>query len=246
PGAGLWRSRQPVLRIHEQGEGMACRSIRTLLCCGVAFAALSAPAPAQEPGCAPQKKRTLLLNDGVEEKEQTTGTAYRVEYKPVVCESFRYETVCEPREQLVTVVKRIPEYRTETRRVCHNEVCYEDRVVMKRCYETRQVTECVKKCVSKGHWECRTECCPPSCLDKLLHGCDACGHERTKKVWVHCPQYVDCPVTRCVKVCVEHPTVCKVKVCKPVFKEVQVQTCSYRCVEEKVVQKCMVSVCRKV
>src|SRR5262249_60776390 len=23
PGAGLWRSRQPVLRIHEQGEGMA-------------------------------------------------------------------------------------------------------------------------------------------------------------------------------------------------------------------------------
>src|SRR5262249_39743931 len=98
---------------------------------------------------APKKMRTVLVTECVEEKYQTTRTAYRVECKPVVREAFRYETVCEPREQVVTVVKRIPEYRTEIRKVCHNEVCYEDRVVMKRCYETKQVTECVKKCVSK-------------------------------------------------------------------------------------------------
>src|SRR5262249_48735117 len=66
------------------------------------------------------------------------------------------------------------------------------------------------------------------------------------KVWVHCPVYVDCPVTACVKVCVPKPTECKVKVCHTTYKEVQVQVCRYQCIPEQVTVKYVAHTVRQV
>ena len=219
---------------------------------GVVAVAASAPARAEDDPQPKPKPRTVTITECVEQKYQVKREGYRIECREKVVEGFRYETACVPREQVCTVVRRVPEVHQEIRRVCCNTWCWEDRVVMKPCWETRQVTKCVQKCVSKGHWECQEVCARPSCLDRLRHHndccnpCNNCCCTTTKKVWVHCPQYVSCPVTCCEKVCVQKPVCCKVKVCKTEVREVQVQVCHYRCVEEKVVQKYTEQVCQKV
>ncbi len=229
---------------------MACHPVRTALLWGVVACAAISSARAGDALPAPAANlKTITVTEYFEEKFATQRTCYRVECRRVEVDGFRFETVCEPRDRVVTVVRRLPVLTTEIRKVCCNVVCCEDRVVMKRCHEYKHVTKLVKKCVSKGHWECKTVC-HRGLFDGLLRRCcdpcDTCCRTRTKKVWVHCPVYVECPVTCCVKVCVEKPVVCKVRVCKKVVKDVPVQVCRYRCVEEKCVQRCYERVCRKV
>jgi len=126
---------------------------------------------------------------------------------------------------------------------------YEERTVMKTCYQTVQETVMEKKLVRLGHWECR-ETCGGGLLGGGLFGgghghgnncCDPCATSctpvRTKKVWVCCPEYTCCPRTVCKKVCVQVPTVCKVPVCRQVWEDVTVNVCTYQCVTENVVQK---------
>jgi len=226
---------------------MARHSIRLAVLLGALTAVAVSPAraAAQAPKATGPTMKTIKVTECVEEKYPVKRTCYKVECRQETVDGFRCETVCEQRERVCTVVKRIPETKTVTRKVCHYETTCEDRVTMKNCYEYRQVTCNVKKCVSKGHWECKEVCKDPGFFEKLCNPC-ACGHTVSKKCWVSCPVYVDCPVTKCQKVCVQKPVVCKVKVCKPVYKEVQCQVCSYRCVEEKVVQKYTEAVTRKV
>jgi hypothetical protein len=231
---------------------MARHSIRLAVLLGALTAVAVSPARAAEQACADKAPKTtgpamktIKVTECVQEKYPVKRTSYKVECRQETVDSFRCETVCEQRERICTVTKRIPVTKTETRKVCHYETTCEDRVVMKNCYENRQVTCNVRKCVSKGHWECKEVCKAPGCLEKLCNPC-ACGHTVTKKCWVSCPVYVNCPVTKCVKVCVQKPEVCKVNVRKPVYKEMQVQVCSYRCVEEKVVQKYTAQVTKKV
>jgi hypothetical protein len=208
-----------------------------------------AVAPARAADATPQATgptmRTITVTECVPETYQKKITCYRTECKTETYDTFRCETVCEPRERVCTVVKRIPVMKTETRKVCTTQVCYEDRVVMKKCYENQRVTCMVKKCVSRGHWECKEVCKNPGFFERLCNPC-ACPHTTTRKVWVHCPVYQECPVTKCKKVCVQKPVHCKVKVCKQVWKDVQVQVCTYRCEEQKVVQKYNVMVTKKV
>jgi hypothetical protein len=130
--------------------------------------------------------------------------------------------------------------QTVTKKVCKYQTTYCDKVVMKPCYHT--VTEvCMQKqLVCRGHWECREV---PACglLSKHNRCCDPCNPccvpTRVKKVWVNCPEYRECPVTVCKKVCTMVPTTCKVAVCTPVWSEVQCQVCTYNCVPTQVVQK---------
>jgi hypothetical protein len=226
---------------------MARHPLRLAMLLGVLTAVAVSPARAADdaPKATGPCMKTIKVTECVPEKYQVTRKCYRVECRQETVKGFRCETVCEQRERVCTVVRRIPETKTVTQKVCCHEYTCEDRVVMKKCYEYRQVTCNVKKCVSRGHWECKEVCKDPCFLEKLCNPC-ACGHTVTKKCWVHCPVYQECPVTKCQKVCVEKPVTCKVKVCKPVYKEVQVQVCSYRCVEEKVVQKYTCPVTRQV
>jgi hypothetical protein len=229
---------------------MARHPIRLAVLLGVLTAVAVSPARAAEqaeqaPKATSPAMKTIKVTECVQEKYPVKRTCYKVECRQETVEGFRCETVCEQRERTCTVTKRIPVMKTETRKVCSYQTTCEDKVVMKTCYEYRQVTCNVKKCVSRGHWECKEVCKDPGFLKKLCDPC-ACPHTVSKKCWVSCPVYVDCPVTKCQKVCVQKPVVCKVKVCKPVYREEQVQVCSYRCVEEKVVQKYTVAVTKKV
>jgi hypothetical protein len=81
---------------------------------------------------------------------------------------------------------------------------------------------------------------PPTTLATTLAG------RRTRKVWVSCPEYRECPVTVCKKVCVTEAVKVKVPVCKVTWKEEKVKVCTYQCVEEKKVVKCVEYVTQKV
>src|SRR5262249_3671702 len=84
---------------------------------GVALA-VAAPVRAQDDP--KPKPRTIVVTECVEQQYEVRRQAFRVECRPKVVESFRYETVCQPREQICTVTRRVPEMHTEIRRVCCN------------------------------------------------------------------------------------------------------------------------------
>ncbi|MBM4069577.1 MAG: hypothetical protein FJ271_11600 [Planctomycetes bacterium] len=226
--------------------GWSLRTVRIGLIVGVVAAGASTVGAQEKitPVAGPAM-RTIKCIECVPEQYQEKRTCYRIECREETYDTFRCETVCEPRERVCTVTKKIHEYRTETVKVCCHKWCCEDKVVMKKCYEYRTVTCMQKKCVCKGHYECKAVCKQPGCLEKLCNPC-ACPRVVCKKCWVHCPEYIECPVTKCVKVCVQKPEICKVKVCKPYYVEKQVQRCHYRCVQEQHTEKYTEVVCRKV
>lgn len=236
---------------------MACRNFRTALLLG-AITAVAVPAARADHHCAPAPTapctRTIQVTECVPEYYKVKRTCYRYECRQEKYTAFKCVSVPTWQERTCCVVKRIPETVWETRRVCVQVPVCEERVVMKPCYKYVQETCMVKKCVSRGHWECRTECAKPHFLARLCHRnndcCDPCAPQccktRTRKVWVNCPVYQDCPVTRCRKVCEMVPHKCIVKTCRTEVREEKVQVCRYRCVTEQVVQKVCVHVTQKV
>jgi hypothetical protein len=134
------------------------------------------------------------------------------------------------------VCKPVYETKTVMQTVCEKVSVCEPRTVMKKCVTYKQVTTCTRKCVDKGHYECREVECGPSLSDRLrkcFHKNDCCEpccpKTKTVKVWVPCKVWVEVPHT-CCKRCVECvPVTCNVMVCKTVQKQVpcQVTTCNY-------------------
>jgi len=232
--------------------------------------AQAAPAPAPAP--AAPAMRTICVTECVPERYTVKRTCYK---QVCVQETYQAcKTVCEREERTRTcnVVVRVPVTKTEARKVCKNVTCYEDRTVMKTEWRTEQHTCMKKELVRLGHWECREECasglfsgcglfggggcgllggghghgngcCDSGCGDPCAN---ACPPTRTKKVWVHCPEYCERPVTTCKKVCVQVPTVCKVAVCKQVWETHNVQVCTYECKTEVRTEKYCVMVPRTV
>ncbi len=201
--------------------------------------------------------RTIQVHECVPETYKVKRTVYKTECRTEVVDSFRCERVPETRERTVTCVKRIPIMKEEVRKVCKNVTEYEDRTVMKTSYRTVSETCMKKTMVRTGHWECETVC--KTNYMAVLHNhfnkcCDPCSpcckepETRTvsHKKWVSCPEYKECPVTVCKKVCVQTPVTCKVAVCKKVWCEQTVKVCSYQCVTENRVEKYTVCVEHKV
>jgi len=226
-------------------------------CCEPCGAPPACCAPAPTTGCAPApaapQYRTITVTECVPETYTVKRTAYKYECRTELVDSFKCVCVPEVRERVCTVVKKVPVVRTECRKVCKTVTCYEDRCVMKTCYQTVQETHCRKHCVRMGHWECRETC--SSGHGGLFGGhgnncCDPCASSccktKTHKVWVHCPEYEERPYTVCKKVCVQVPTTCKVAVCKKVWEDVQVQVCTYQCVTDQRCEKYTVNVTRQV
>jgi len=175
-------------------------------------------------------------------------TCYRTECRTETYQTCRTECVPVCKTRVCTVVDRVPCMETVTRKVCSYQTTYVDRTVMKPCYSYVNETCMKKQLVCRGHWECQ---CVPACglfsgggLFGGGHGhnncCDPCGSScqpmRMKKVWVNCPEYRECPVTVCRKVCTMVPTTCKVACCTPVWSEVTCQVCTYKCVTRQVTQ----------
>jgi hypothetical protein len=151
-------------------------------------------------------------------------------------------------------VKKIPIVKEEIRKVCKKVTVCEDRVVTRNCYKTVQETCMKKQLVRLGHWECKEV---PALFGGFGGGhgcnscnscnsCDTCCRTRTVKHWVHCPEYRECPVTVCKKICVPECVTVKVPVCKTVWCEEKVKCCTYQCVQEKRVEKCTVYVTKTV
>lgn len=238
---------------------MVCQPVRIALLLG-AFTAVtvsSARADCCAPACTTPCTRTIRVRECVPETYKVKRTVYRSECKTEVVEGFRCERVPETRERTVCCVKRVPVTKVETRKCCHYVTEYQNRTVMKTCYKTVQETCMKKKCVKRGHWECESVCKTNfmgilhNRMNKCCDPCNPCCREpetRTvsRKHWVRCPEYQECPVTVCKKVCVQTPVTCKVAVCRAVWTEQKVNVCTYQCVTEKRVEKYTVCVEKKV
>jgi hypothetical protein len=206
--------------------------------------------------------RTVNCTEWVRENVTTTRKAYKVECRTETYDAFRTECVPVCKEHTVTVMKRVPVWTEEVRKVCHKETVYEERIVNKTSYKHVQETCMKKTLVRMGHWECKQvpalfgggnggglfsghgHCgsgCSDACASPCTTSCnDACARTRSKKVWVNCPEYKECPTTVCKKVCVTEAVKCKVAVCRNVMKEEKCKVCKIQCVEEKRVEKCTV------
>jgi hypothetical protein len=245
---------------RNKGEGMACQPVRIALLLGAITAVTVSPARADN--CAPCTTpctRTIQVNECVPETYKVKRTVYKTECKTEVVDGFRCEKVSEVRERTVCCVKKIPVVKEECRKVCKNVTTCEEKCVMKTCYKTVQETCMKKTLVSLGHWECETVC-KTDCLavlrnklnsNKCCDPCSPCCKEpetttTTRKKWVCCPEYKECPTTVCKKVCYQVPTTVKVNVCHKVWTEEKVKVCTYQCVTENKVEKYTVCVDKQV
>jgi hypothetical protein len=253
--------------VIHQGEGMVCQPLRLALLIGAITAVAVSPVRAnhnQAPCCnsAPTNccstapaMRTITCTECVPETYTVKRTCYRTECRTEQYQTCRTECVPVCKERVCCVVKRVPCMTTQTRKVCKYVTSYQDKTVMKACWSTVQETCMKRQLVCRGHYECREVPCGGglfggsggglfgghghhnnnNCCDPCATTC--CTPTRMKKVWVNCPEYRECPVTVCKKVCTMVPTTCKVAVCTPCWSEVTCQVCTYKCVTEQVVQK---------
>jgi len=195
----------------------------------------------------------------VQETVPVKRTTYKVECRTETYDTCRTECVPVCREKVVCCVKKIPVWTEQCVKKCVKVTCYEERMVNKTCYKYVQETCMKKQLVRLGHWECReahslfggghgggglfgghhgNNCCSDSCGTSCNTGCaDNCRPARMKQVWVHCPEYRECPVTVCKKVCYTECVKCKVPVCRTEWREEKVKVCTYQCVTENRVVK---------
>jgi hypothetical protein len=198
--------------------------------------------------CAPAF-RTITVNEWVPEQYQATRTVYKQESHQECYTAYRCETVPETRTRTVTCYTRVPEMRTEVRKVCVKVPCWEERVTCEKHWVTVPETKVVRKCVDRGHYECREVTCGPS-FGERLHGllssckkndccdpcatscCESCPRTKTVKVW--CPNkcWEESCVTVCKKVCETRQCTKKVCVMKTEWKEECHQVCHYVCKPE--------------
>jgi hypothetical protein len=139
-----------------------------------------------------------------------------------------------------------------------NKTCY--KTVQETCMKKQLVRlghwECREVCpvfggfgggagggVFSGHGHGNRGCGDRGCNDACSNGgsnnaCnDNCRPARTRKVWVNCPEYRECPVTVCKKVCYTEAVKCKVAVCRQEWREEKHKVCTYQCVTENRVEK---------
>jgi hypothetical protein len=239
---------------RNKGDGMIRQQIRVALLTGslVAATALAAraenacqpapAAPAAQP-CAPPF-RTVCVTERVPETYQTTRIVYDRVCREERYTAYRCECVPETKTRTITTYRRVPEVKEVVRQVCVGRIpVVEERTVMKTQWTCVPETRVVRKCVDKGHYECKEVPCGPSCLDRLRklcrrHDCceEACEpcppRTKTVKVWVPCPVWQEHTVTCTKRVCQHIPVKCQVTVCKPQFKEERCQVTVCKCVPE--------------
>jgi hypothetical protein len=213
--------------------------------------AVAAPKDAAAPAPCPTQYTTICVKEWVPEQYTCTKTVYKTEQ---VTEKYTaYKTECVEETRTVTCNKMVPETKTVQKTVTVCVPTEEERTTMKTSYVCKQVTTMQKKCVDKGHYECKEVPCGPSVgerLHKLCHrnSCEcecapACPKTKTVKCWVPCPTIVEVPCTKTVRECVQTPVTCKVTVMKPVQKTENCQVTTYKCVAETKTVKVQVPKC---
>jgi hypothetical protein len=224
----------------------------------VAAAGLSARADDCAPAAAapaPQY-RTVCVKEWVPEKYEKTVTVYKKECVQEKYTAYRCETVPETRTRTVTVYEKVPVVEEICKKVCVSVPCVEERTVMEKHWVCKPETRVVRKCVDKGHYECREVPCGPSFKErfhKFLHhndccdeGCEPCPRTKTVKVWVPCPVWEEKCVTCMKRVCETRPVTCKVTVCKKEIREERCKVTVCKCVAKQKVENYTVCVTHKI
>lgn len=185
--------------------------------------------------------RTITCVEYVRENYTTTRTAYRYECRTENYTAHRCEFVPETKTRQVTCYRHVQEMVNEVRTVCERVPVVEERTVCKPVWTTVTETVMVCKTVDRGHYECREVYSHMKALQNRMHSfrhrhdcCEPCppSNCRTVKVWVPCKVTIQCPETRCRRVCTMVQHKCQVTVCKMVPKQVTVQVCRTRCIPE--------------
>lgn len=238
---------------------MVWQRVRSALLVGVLASVGAAPALADD-CCAPAPcaTRKVCCTEWVPEQYQCTRTVYRTESHQETYTAYRCESVPETRNYTCTVYKRVPEVQNVTRTVCVNVPHVETRTVMEAVVSYKPVTCTVRKCVDRGHYECREVPCESHRLfggfKKLFHHhdcCDSCEPccpppTKTVRVWVPCKVWEECPVTRMERVCEYRPKTCQVTVCRTETRQETCQVTVWKCVPEQQTRTCTVMVSRTV
>lgn len=230
---------------------------RALLACVLTAATVSSVRAGDAPAAtasAPQF-RTVCVQEWAPEQYQCTRTSYRTECRTETYTAYRCESYPEQRTRVCTVYRMVPEVKEVIRRVCVCVPHVEERTVMQAHVTCKPVTKIVRRCVDKGHWECReVPCDPPKKKRKWFSRkhdccepcCDPCCPPPTKivRVWVPCKVWVETPVTCMEKVCEYRPVVCRVTCYRHEWREERCQVTCCRCVVEPKVEHYTV-ICKK-
>jgi len=199
----------------------------------------------QTPAPSAPQYRTVSVQEWVPETYPSTRTTYSTESKQETYTAYRCESTPEVRTRVCTVYHQVPETKTCTRTVCVCVPCVEERTVMQNHVTCKPVTHMVRRCVDKGHWECREVPCEPSCKERLrkcfrkkkdcCDSCEPCCPPPTKtvRVWVPCKVWEEVPVTSMERVCESRPVVCKVTTYKHETRQEAYQVCTMKCVPEQ-------------
>jgi len=235
---------------------MIWQRVRVALLAAMLVAAAALPVRAEDdkkPAAGEEKKPaqefcTIKVKKWVDEPYECTKTTYKVECKEEKYTAYKCETVPVEKTRTVTVCKTIPETKVEKRTVVTCVPTVEERTHMENHWTCKKVCVMEKKCVDKGHYECKEVPCGPSISERLHtafhHGCDddcnkceACPRTKTVRVWVPCPTYIDCPKTKTERVCESKPVTCKVTVYKKVEKVEDVKVTVCKVVKEEKIEK---------
>lgn len=220
--------------------------LRKVLLTGAFAVAAVLPARAGD-CCAPApcttSYKSVCCTEWVPETYQTTRTVYKTECRQEAYTA--YKTECVPETRTVTCNRIVCEPQTQMRTVCVRVPVVEEKVVMQSHWTCKPVTKMVRKCVDKGHYECREVPCTPTCgskshkwLSRKKDCCDPCANAcadaccvptKTVRVWVPCPVWEECAVTCMERVCEQRP--------------VTVRCCSYRMESKQEACTVMVSKC---
>lgn len=202
--------------------------------------------------------RTITCKVMVPEYYETTRTVNKQQCVEEKYTAYKCEYIKEERTRTCNVKKIVNEMKEETRTVCEWVKTCEERTINKKVTTCKPVTTTVKKCVDKGHWECKEVPCGPSITDRLkglLKKDDCCETKcetkcapktKTIKCWVANKVWEECKVTKMTKVTECVPTKVMVQVCKKVEKKIKVQVCHKKCVIEAKTEKYTVCVPKKV
>jgi len=177
-----------------------------------------------EPECCPIVKK-ICVTEYVPQHFEATRTVYKTEWKEEAYTTYKTECVPEVRTRTYTVNHMVNECRDEIRTVTKFVPVCEERTITKQVWTTQEVTEIHKKTVDQGHYECVTTDRCPNCFESFRDRNKCCKpcYTSTKKCWVPCLVCVECPVTKCIKVCTPCTEVVKVTVCKPVCEQITVK-----------------------
>ncbi|HEV3261605.1 MAG TPA: hypothetical protein VG013_32445 [Gemmataceae bacterium] len=233
---------------------MVWQRVQFILLAGIITAVATFPARADD-CCSPCPSTcTVRVKEWVPQTYQATRTCYRTECREEKYTAYRCECVPETRTRTCTVYRSVSEVRNETRNVCVCVPVVETRTVTQQYVTCKPVTRTVRKCVDRGHWECREVCCKPSFWARLKRHChkrDCCECScppptKTVRVWVPCKVWEECPITCYERVCESRPVTCKVTTWKQEVRQEKYQVTCWRCVPEERKENYQVLVSHKV